>query len=91
VDSPVVCRLRETEDSMCIILVLLRRADGVNSNLNVRNYTMPSQDIKNSKHELKSKNGQNTKMKTTDCATQTQLNTGEEFVCYNMVGSGCSY
>ena len=45
-----IINFRETEDSMCIILDLLRRADGVNSNLNVRNYTMPSQDMNNSKY-----------------------------------------
>ena len=45
-----IINFRETEDSMCIILVLLRRADGVNTYLNVRNYTMPSQDMNNSKH-----------------------------------------
>ena len=46
---------RDTEDGMCIILVLLRRADGVNRNFNVRNYNMPSQDIN---IQPKSKNGQ---------------------------------
>ena len=45
-----IINFSDTEDGMCIILVLLKGANGVNSYLNARNYTMPSQDINNSKH-----------------------------------------
>ena len=36
---------RDTEVVICVMLIILKRADGINQHLNIRCYTRPSSDI----------------------------------------------